>query len=258
MKQIVLLLLLFISTNIYSQTKSSSKPVDINAGKSKWKTLKLITSGNEDEYYRGEFIYFKKGSYNQSDKESTRLFNNDTLTKIFNTLDLKDHNFFLIITTATNSYEINKLSAYDFDKKDTIIYNLNYAELTYQTDELKEKVYNEIKERNKKSDAEFVEKLKQIVIKDIGESISYYDKKIKGKSRNKIADFLYEENFSHDYFTGGTLGEEFSGDFTYTGYEQSDMFYRITISLWYSYGYGNLYYKINADYKVKGVWYNYE
>lgn len=257
-KLFLLLFLFFISANIYSQA-ATPKTVDINERKSKYKTLKIITNGNEDNYYKAELIIYEQGVYKDTSQVKILLFNNDTLTKIFNRIDLIKHNFQIKITTATNSYDINKLSVYDFDKKDTIIYNLNYIELTYKEDEIAESIQIE----NRKEEQRIFKQKKLVEYKEIllmmkeaYENASIYEKKIKGKSRNKIADYLDQEGFDHEYYSGRHYGEKFTIHYRYGDLKYNEKSYDIIIYMYYSYGYGNLYYEINYNFYFKD-WYLY-
>lgn len=215
---------------------------------SPFKVLKIVTQGNEDEYYISKLFY------QNPVLDSITIPNNDTLTKVFLKKDIKSKStsayFDIIISTPNNRYKIFK--SLTETANDTLLYVINYDTVTYKKDEI------ELENLKRESDSLDVVvrdmKIDRIgrLFDDIKESYSYYDKRIKGKSRNKAADFLYSEGFSHDYFTGETLGEKFTLTFTYGKIPRSTMSYTMIISFWYSYGYGNLYYKIEYDYNFDG------
>lgn len=84
---------------------------------------------------------------------------------------------------------------------------------------------------------------------------SYYQNKIDNKDYNKIGDILYYEEFKRQYVTGNVITTKYTKNYDYEldgGQIGRIMF---TIDVWYTYGYGDLYYKIYYDLIIDDKYY---
>jgi|SRR4030095_2215944 len=95
-------------------------------------------------------------------------------------------------------------------------------------------------------------KLKEFLESQAQQLIVYYEPKISGKSYNAAADYLYDEGFGRGYITGSVTKTDFFKSFCYNDSYQPVEYpngycIKLHIYLWYSYGYGNLYYSFDYD-----------
>lgn len=114
---------------------------------------------------------------------------------------------------------------------------------------------NELVTEDKKKKDLFIEDKRQLMEGEAQNLKNYYESIINGKSFNKIGDILYDENFRRSYATGSVTITRYTKNYDYvwdTGGEGKIMF---TIDVWYSYGYGNLYYDIYYDLYVNGKYF---
>lgn len=141
------------------------------------------------------------------------------------------------------------------------IYGIQNNELNRLLDSIQ--LAKKIEEEEKIREKEIEKGLKEAVYNEavgkiesyVNDLYYYYNDKLSGKSRNSMADFLYYEGFSRDIRVGSTLIEEFIKFYYFDKngnileMVHSGEFYCIlNIDVWYSYGYGNLYYSV--DYSI--------
>lgn len=92
----------------------------------------------------------------------------------------------------------------------------------------------------------------EIVLTELEERVKHYDRMIRGKSSNKVADILYDEGFSRNYDTkNSTIYTIYGATWTF---DNGD-YYTIRIYTWHSYGYSKSYYDIKYYVYLKGYGY---
>lgn len=296
----ILFLLLLLLVNNSSFAQENAKPENpkktivnprpnrnVSSKDLPYKIIKIITTGNEDDYYTGTLTiyptvynldnwsltyYFLNGiKYEKFNGEEitkknmpyevTSLLNSNTLIKLIQKSDIRRiDKMQLMVKTQFNKYTIEGIDINKLQSEDSIVINLNYDELSYKNDELSKVRETEIKDSLKLVEKQLKVEMNSVQMIAMGdeimEKVSYYQKKLSGKTRNKIADILYHDGFSHDYFTGGTLGEKFELTFTYDGVPFYTKSFTIAVHMWYSYGFGNLYYEVGYHCYFDGKYYS--
>lgn len=235
------------------------------------KVIKITTKGNTDEYYSGAILikykiydlpgnrkeyYIKDGvkQYKFRNEEisssnfpfdSIPLTNNDVMTKLIDKKEIQNiKQLSLMVKGKLDEYKINEVRIEFLNNNDTLTYELDYDKLEFKELENKRIEQNNLNSISTKEDSlEF-----DSMMDDIQNNIAFYEKKLNGKTRNQIADFLYDEGFSRDFYWGSTLGEKFECEFKYDGFAKYRKSYTIIIRMWYSYGFGNLY--CNVEYSA--------
>lgn len=246
MKVLILVMSIVFSEVCFSQVKNLQFSV-----------IKVTTIGNEDLYYKSDLLIVKIPILNSFKEEikieildSIPLLNNYSFIKRLTFPELekryKNTHIELSVKTPNKSYSI-MIGLLDqlFQFADTINYVLDYNKLDFKEKELLEK-------RKLEEEQEYLSKKEELlsVVKTAAEeSATYYKTQINGKSHNRIADYLYEEGFHRTFSTEGSVFTEiFTLDFILDLITKS--YYTIVIKLWYSYGYGNLYYDVSYRCRV--------
>jgi len=261
MKTIILTFLFLFTCNICNSQHKHKGFIVIN----------IKTIGNDDYYYQSSLFlnYITK----QKKVDSIPLINSNTFVMRINKKDLDidflppyfNGSLHIKVQTSLNSYLIGLGSLEDLlSFKDTITYYLFYDDLPYKKEELENEALRKEKEasRIEKLEKEEIklnqsELIRETLIREAEQTTEYYRNKINGKSHNKIADYLYHEGFSRDFSSSGSVIKEiFTLRYIYENYSQFDMSYQIKIAMWYSYGYGDLYFDVSYNYYIFGKFYN--
>ena len=171
MKIILIIILLIYYNNIYCQyynnEKGKKEKKQTIQEKSKYVFLKIITLGNEDNYFEG-----KLHIYTDFLIDSLSLRNSDTLIKY---LDKPDYKGSLLIKIRTKH---NMYTVYDKHygiNDDTLNFVLDYNSLSYKQEE--QKIIFEEKEFKQQKLLEYETILKMMII--AYEKGSFYEKKNK-------------------------------------------------------------------------------
>ncbi len=246
MKSILVLFILIVPMSFCSAQKSIKQKQN-NSTKPFLKVLKIITNGNQDQYYNGKLFML-----NDLLVDSVNLYDSDTLKKVFDELEydrFELRNLIVRIRTPFYYYDYRIGKMKDFEKVDTILYVVNYDTLSIKRDEEELLVKQAELESLEKENLRRFEEIFIEIMNEAEEKVSYYRSKIDGKRRNYIADFLYDEGFSRDLTTSGSvLKEIYTLSFVYDDIPARDKSYKIVVALWNSYGYGKFFYSI--DYEI--------
>jgi len=241
MKILFIILIIFLYNICISQQSKSDK-----VKSQSFLVIKITTIGNEDNFYNSILILYNVTKKIKQD--TIRLINSNTYIKRIDKKDLiYDYsNGFLriIVRTDSNEYIIfEDLMKNIFRWFDTLSYVLDYNKLDFKEKELIKDTEHKENENKLKE----IEQSKDIIISEAQNKKEHYENMISGQSHNSIADFLYQEGFSRNFSNSGSIFKEI---FEKTFYDENNSFYRITIEMWYSYGYGNLYYDVYYSYYI--------
>lgn len=242
MKSFITLIIIFITFNIsFAQ-----------------RIVKIYTVNNYNDtlesklYYETKFFVEKDFYFNLKD--------NNSFVEEFTDYDLQVLKRLSIIL-VNKSNKLDKIIVCDLlervkslRKKDTLYYKLNVDSIANDF-AVKQAILKETEiQENRIKDIENLSKYKNIlnryidILKDAELLYTSYKNKIDGKSENIIADILYDDGFSRTYdLSGSVFKDVYQLSWLYdTGGNEKD---RLTfiICLWYSYGYGRLFYSIEYN-----------
>lgn len=248
MKKIFILFFFLFTSALESKALLSNEDIP-NYTSNKKIVVKIETIGNSDLYYAGTMIFCE---------DTVKLLQNYVHLKVYKEKEFSwlCNNYGriqIIVSTSEDTYTVYGAPINQI--KDTFKYVLNYDNLNFKEIEIEKREKKEKEIIQKKSNKEYEEELRQLIINDAEEKRTYYENKIHGKKHNVIADYLYEEGFTRSFSSGAVLKEDYTTDFTFNDLP-GKVYYTLKISMWNSYGYGKLYYSIDYYYWINNHFYS--